>query len=122
METNETQRGERTCPESPTVLLIDMGLKLMASSSKSTVEKEGQEEGQKEGRKDRRKTRENPCLVQLCIRLNLTASKSFTPAHESLSWPLRGVGGTKLENWVLARALEHDLEQKPLPLRFSKEV
>lgn len=95
------------------------------SSSKSTVEKEGQEEGQKEGRKDRRKTRENPFLVQLCIRLNLTASRSFTPAHESLSWPLRGVGGTKLENWVLAPALPHalnDLEQKPLPLRFCKEV
>lgn len=46
METHEAQNGEGTCPASPTVFLVELGLKFM--SPKSTVEA-GEREGKRQG-------------------------------------------------------------------------
>lgn len=111
------QRGEGTCPDSPTAFLIDVGLKFMASSSKSTVEGGKGERIEKE-----RESLFGPTLYQ-------TQPNCFEvcqPSSQVIVMVASRSGDTRLEDWVLALALPHvpnDFEQKdsPLLLRFCKE-
>lgn len=115
METHEAQHGEGMYPESPTVFLTELGLKVMSSSSTFTVEggrkggkekgregkKGGREEGKREGeRKEgrgeegrREGRRGNPCFGLLLIRPNLTALRSQSSSRVTVP-VLQGQGKT----------------------------
>lgn len=103
------QRGEGTCPDSPTVFLIDMGLKFMASSSKSTVE----------GGKGERIEKERESLFgPTPYQTHPNCFEVCQPSSQVIVMVTSWSGNTKLENWVLALALPrvpNDFEQKDPP-------